>query len=172
MRRILVGIAILALTSPLEAGRGTGLEVKGGVNLNVGLAFNGYLNTGPRLDVGYYDHWFYVGGRTSYLYTSLHEGWYLRAGVFSGWRSNFTRHNMYLTVLLGAEYNQAPWDALSPGTETRPRDVFSITFEPGVTARFTDWFSLHVEVPIAFPLGTEGLEPDVKGFIYLNVYWL
>ena len=171
MRRILTGIFILVLLSPAAAGRGTGLEVKGGVNLNVAQAFNGFLNIGPRADAGYYDHWFYVGGRVSYLYSEIHEGWNLRAGVFSGWRSNFTMHELYLTALLGAEYHQAPWDALVSGEGFGPSGVFSITFEPGLTACITDWLSVHVELPIAFPLGQEGLDPDLKGFLYVNVYW-
>jgi hypothetical protein len=171
MRRILTGIFILALLSPAAAARRAGLEVKGGVLLNVAQVFSGHLNIGPRVDVGYYDHWFYVGGRVSYLYSDIHDGWNLRAGVFSGWRSNFTRHELYITALLGAEYNQAPWDALVSGDGFGPSGVFSITFEPGLTARITDWLSLHVEVPIAFPLGREGLDPDVKGFLYVNVYW-
>ncbi len=170
MRKILVGLIALAFLSPLVAGRRNGLEVKGGVNLNFAQAFRGYLNIGPRLDMGYYDHWFYVGGRASYLYSSIHEDWNLRLGILSGWRSDFTRQNFYVTTLLGAEYQQAPWDALTSGEGTGPEGVYSITFEPGITARFTNWFSIHLEIPIAFPLGQEGLEPDVKGFIYLNVY--
>jgi hypothetical protein len=172
MRRIVTGVVVLALLGPVAAGRRTGLELKGGASCNFAQVLQGHLNIGPRLDAGYYDHWFYVGGRVSYLYSDIHEGWNLRAGVFSGWRSNFVRHEMYLTVLVGAEYHQAPWDALTTGEGFGPSGVYSITFEPGITARFNDWFSLHVEVPIAFPLGHEGLDPDVKGFIYVNLYWL
>ncbi|OGD78358.1 MAG: hypothetical protein A2Y64_00085 [Candidatus Coatesbacteria bacterium RBG_13_66_14] len=171
MRRILTGILFLALLSPAAAARRTGLEVKGGVLLNVAQVFSGYLNIGPRVDVGYYDHWFYVGGRASYLYSDIHDGWNLRAGVFSGWRSNFTLHELYVTALVGAEYNQAPWDALPSGEGLGPSGVFSITLEPGLTARVTDWLSIHVEVPIAFPLGHKELDPDIKGFLYVNVYW-
>jgi len=171
MRRLVTVVIILALFTSVTAGRKAGLELKGGVLLNAAQAFSGYLNIGPRADVGYYDHWFYVGGRVSYLYSDIHDGWNLRAGVLSGWRSNFVRHELYVTALLGAEYHQAPWDALVSGEGLGPSGVFSITFEPGLTARVTDWLSLHVEIPIAFPLGREGLDPDVKGFLYVNVYW-
>ncbi|HDR06209.1 MAG TPA: hypothetical protein ENN88_01090, partial [Candidatus Coatesbacteria bacterium] len=169
MRKLLLSLVIGALLFPAAAGRREGLELKGGVSTNLAQVFRGYVNIGPRVDFGYYDRWFYVGGRASYLYSDIHDGWNLRAGVFSGWRSNFVRHDLYPTVLVGLEYHQAPWDALTAGEGFGPSGAFSVTFEPGLTARVTDWLSLHIELPIAFPLGREGMEPDLKGFIYVNI---
>ncbi|MBD3399494.1 MAG: hypothetical protein GF399_04095 [Candidatus Coatesbacteria bacterium] len=171
MRRLLLCLLIIALVTPAAAKRREGWELDLGLEGSLNELLEEYFEGGPRVDFGLYDHQFYVGASTAWLYSTRHQQGDLRASLRAGWRLESARRPAFFSVFAELQYYGGPWGNMDADDAEPETDIFSIGFHPAICLRFTDWLAFNLEMPIAYPLNGEHTDLDLKARIFLYTYF-
>ena len=171
MRRTLIILLALILLTPAHAKRRDGWELDIGAEGSLNELLDGYGEGGPRADFGFYDHQFYVGAGTAWLYSTRKESGDLRASIRVGWRLESARRPAFFSAFAELQYYGGPWGNMDTEDAEPEYDILSLGFHPAICLRFCDWMAFNIEMPIAFPLTGDHTDMDLKARVFLYAYF-